>query len=292
MNRLIKRMEETLPQIESELGRILPKDDMVPESLHEAMRYCTLGGGKRMRALLCIFAAEACGFIDGRIIPVACSLEFIHAYSLAHDDLPCMDDADMRRGKLSCHKAFGEAASVLTGDALQALAFEVLAERAPEKCAGRACAILASASGHVGMVGGQVLDLDGEGKELSLDQIEAIDRWKTGALIDASCRIGGVVGGGEDGQVAALSSYAKALGIMYQITDDLLDLECTTEELGKPAGRDEVHEKATYPAALGTEEARELAREKTLEAKNALKDFGKEALMLRLLADYILERKK
>ncbi|MBN2712658.1 MAG: polyprenyl synthetase family protein [Planctomycetes bacterium] len=293
MNRLHKYIDDKLPGINAALEKALPKADMKPEVLHEAMRASVIGGGKRLRPLLVIMSSRACGGGDeSEELAAGCALEMIHSYSLIHDDLPCMDNADMRRGKLSCHKAYGEAMAVLAGDALLTMAFEVLASGlAPEKAA-RACAILAKASGSVGMVGGQVLDLEGEGKKLELDQIEAIDKWKTGALITAACKIGGIVAGAKLEDIDALSKYGRALGVMFQITDDLLDIESTSEVLGKTAGQDAKQGKATYPAILGIEEARELAKDKSIEAKEALKGFSKDALMLRLLSDYVLERKK
>lgn len=292
MNRLYAFMDEHRPRIENDLDLRLPHAEMVPESLHEAMRYSVLGGGKRVRGLLVLMSVRACGGDPGEALPAASAIELLHAYSLIHDDLPCMDNAEMRRGKLACHKAFGEAIAVLAGDALIALAFESLAGGLPPAQAGAACAALASAAGSEGMVGGQVLDLEGEGKELGIEQVESIDRWKTGALIAAACRIGGIAAGASAEQLDHLVNYGETLGIMYQITDDLLDIESTTENLGKTAGQDAHHEKSTYPAALGVDAARELAKDKATEAKEAIKSFGKEALMLRLMSDFVYERKK
>lgn len=290
MNRLHAFIDTNRPLIEAELDRRLPRAELPPENLHEAMRYAVLGGGKRLRGLLCMMGAQACGGEPGQAIGPAAAVECLHAYSLVHDDLPCMDDAEMRRGKLSCHKAFGETLAVLVGDGLQASAFEILSNSLPPAPAGRACAVLAEAVGSRGMVGGQVLDLEGERKDLPVEQIEAVDRWKTGALIAASCRLGGIAGGADDDCQKQLTRYGFLLGLVYQITDDLLDIEADPATIGKSTGQDQRLGKSTYPAALGVEPARALARDMATEARDALKAFGREALMLRLMSDFVLQR--
>ncbi len=290
MDRLKKFIEELGPEVEQRLAKLLPYNDQRPQALHEAMRYAVLGGGKRLRPIIAAAAFTAGGGGDrSPVIDAGCAVELIHAYSLVHDDLPAMDNDVMRRNRLTCHKAFGEATAILVGDALQALAFEVLAG-----CAGSYAALavteLAKASGSVGMVGGQMLDMENEGKEQNIDEIERIDKWKTGALITCCCRLGGLFAKVDDAVMQSLTQYGNAIGVMYQITDDLLDLTVDQEQMGKATGKDGKSGKLTYPAALGVEEAREKAEEMNGAAKHAIKDFGKEALYLRLLADYLLNR--
>jgi geranylgeranyl diphosphate synthase type II len=292
MNRLIAYMEQKLPLVNQGLEKILPRATIEPGTLHEAMRYSVLGGGKRIRPLMCLMSAEACGGNMVGLLPAACALELVHTYSLVHDDLPAMDNDDMRRGRLTCHKAFNDAVAVLVGDALLTLAFEVIAESCEPVVAAKACLCLARGAGHAGMVGGQALDIESEGTEPELDKINLIDRWKTGSLMAAACRIGGIIAGADDKKLEALGVYGSAFGIMYQVTDDLMDIEKTSEELGKTAGKDQKQKKLTYPAAIGVEASRELARKKASEASAALKGLGKEAVMLRLLVDYTLERSK
>jgi len=292
MDRLIAYIGTHVPLVNEAMDKLLPRAEMPPQVLHEAMRYSALAEAKRMRPLLCIMSAGVCGGALEQALPAACALEMVHTYSLIHDDLPAMDNDEMRRGRLTCHRAFNEAIAILAGDALLTLAFETLAEAYPGERAAPAILLLAQAAGPAGMVGGQVLDLEGEEQAPSLKQVEAIHRWKTGALITASCELGALIAGGDGAGRTALRQYGKALGLLYQITDDMLDVESTTEALGKTAGKDVAQRKMTYPAVIGMEKARELARDTAAEAKNALKGFGKEALMLRLLADYVAERKK
>lgn len=290
MDRLTRFMDDMIKGIDNRLSALLPYTDQRPEVLHEAMRYAVLGGGKRIRPIIAVASFLAAGGSgDEGALDAGCSVELIHAYSLSHDDLPAMDNDDMRRNRLTCHKAFGEATAILVGDALQALAFEVLALAAGDK-AGPAVAELAKSSGSVGMVGGQMLDIEGEGKEQNIEEIERIDRWKTGALITSCCRLGGIFAGADKAKMDALTEYGKALGVMYQITDDLLDLTADMKAMGKATGKDAKKGKLTYPAALGVEEAKDLAEKNNNIAQHAIKDFGKEALYLRLLADYLLDR--
>lgn len=291
MNRLLAYIDEHVPRINQALEQILPRGELIPATLHEAMRYSVTGGGKRIRPLLCIMSAEVCGGGEEAAMPAACAVELIHAYSLVHDDLPVMDNDMMRRGKLTCHRAFGEATAVLAGDGLLTLAFEVLATRYPPEVGAPACAALARAAGHLGMVGGQQLDLEGEGTDLGLEQIEAIDRRKTGALIGAACRLGGLAAGGSDEQLGQLERYGHALGLAFQVVDDILDIEGDPEEMGKGTGKDSQVGKLTYPSTVGIPQALTLAREQIAEAKECVKGFDKEALMLRLMTDFVLERR-
>ncbi len=290
MDRLFRYMDERVPRINEALDKVLPHEEVNPGVLHEAMRYAVLGKGKRIRPLLVLMSNACCGGAEESALPAACALELTHTYSLVHDDLPAMDDDDLRRGKLSCHKAFSEAIAILAGDALQAMAFDLLGASYPPAVAAPACHALASAVGPAGMVGGQVLDLEGEGKALELEQVGAIHLRKTGALIAAACTIGGLVGGADEEQLAALQRYAHAFGLAFQIIDDVLDVSSTSEELGKTAGKDAAAEKSTYASLLGVQKAGKLAKDRAREAKNSIKAFGPEALMLRLLADYIVER--
>ncbi len=292
MDRLIAFMKDHVPLVNKALDKHLPRPELKPRVLHEAMRYSALSEAKRMRPLLCLMSAHACGGTANAALPAACAVELIHTYSLIHDDLPSMDDDDMRRGRLTCHKAFDEATAILAGDALLTRAFEVLAAAYPPEQASAAVLSLAKAAGSTGLVGGQVLDMEGEKAKPTRKRVEAIHRRKTGALITAACDLGAVAAGGTDAQREALCAYGKALGFMYQIIDDLLDVESTSETLGKTAGKDAAQHKATIPAVMAVEDARALSKEKAAEAKNAVKDLGKEALMLRLLADYLVEREK
>lgn len=291
MERLDKFIKNKVPEINSALENALPKVDVVPYILHEAMRYSVLGGGKRLRALI-VLMCKAFGDSEENLIPAAAAIEMIHAYSLVHDDLPAMDDDELRRGKLTTHKAYDEATAILVGDALLTLAFEVIACNYRPKKVMTCVKVLARASGHLGMIGGQILDKEAENKKISLEELEDIHRRKTGAIIAASCHVGAVVAGADNEVVEKLVEYGKYLGLAFQITDDILDTTAETKVLGKSAGKDARDGKATYVTIFGIEKSRELAKTAINNAKNALKEFGAEALMLRLLADYIGERKK
>jgi len=281
-----------VPLINKALDKRLPRPELTPAVLHEAMRYSVLGGGKRVRPLLCLLACEACGMAAERAMAAACAVEFVHTYSLIHDDLPAMDDDDLRRGRLTCHKAYGEAIAILAGDALLARAFEVLCEEYPPAQAAACALCLAQASGSIGLVGGQVLDLESEGKELDLAQVEMIDRWKTGALLSAACRMGGIVAGGSEENLHALQKYGRLVGIAFQIIDDLLDIESTSARLGKATGKDMRRKKQTFPAAMGRKEARKRAESLAADAKAAIAPLGERVALLLRMADYIVERKK
>ena len=277
------------------LDRWLPAADIQPTRLHEAMRYAALGGGKRIRPTLIYGTAEALGLAPERLDGAACAVELIHSYSLVHDDLPAMDDDDLRRGRPTCHRAYDEATAVLAGDALQTLAFKVLS-RDPDLPGGAEARLsmietLACASGSRGMAGGQSLDLDAEGRELDLPMLENIHIHKTGALIRAGVRMATLAspdGGGERGD--RLDHYAKCLGLAFQIRDDILDVEGESAVIGKTAGKDAAQEKATYPALMGLTHAREAATNLIEEALRSLEPFDDRAAPLRRIADYMLRR--
>ncbi len=292
MDRLTKYIELHIPLINQALDKRLPRADDSPQVLAEAMRYTALAGAKRMRPLLCLMSAEACGGSAEAAMPAACALEMVHTYSLIHDDLPAMDNDDMRRGRLTCHKAFDEATAILAGDALLTLAFETLAGAYPAEPACGMVLSLSRAAGVAGMVGGQVMDMEGENEEPSLSGVQAIHARKTGALITASCELGAIVAAAGEKEQEALAAYGRAFGMLFQITDDVLDVEASSEDMGKTTGKDAARHKMTYPAVMSVKDAKELARQHAAQAKKAIEPFGKQALMLRLLADYVVERKK
>jgi geranylgeranyl diphosphate synthase type II len=265
----------------------------------EAMRYSLFAGGKRIRPVLCLAGAEAVDSDEQtrqRALPVACALEYIHTYSLIHDDLPAMDDDDLRRGKPTNHTVFGEAAAILAGDGLLTLAFDLLSGPASGAIADatriRIIQTIARAAGPLGMVGGQSLDMLYEGQPIGYEELRRIHRSKTGALITASVACGALVAGASEEQEEALKTYGKHIGLAFQIVDDLLDVEATTAELGKPAGSDIKSDKVTYPSLFGKEISRTMAREAVQEAISALAVFDHQADPLRALALYIVDRKK
>ena len=260
--------------------------------LNQSMYYSLVGGGKRIRPVLALASAEAVGGNPEEILPAAVSLELIHTYSLIHDDLPAMDNDDYRRGRLSNHKVYGEAQAILAGDALLTYAFEFLADPGlsqPERQL-RIIREVAVAAGKVGMVGGQVADVAGEGKTLTLNEIEEIHKAKTGALLTVSARLGGILAGGTEEQVKALTDYAQALGLAFQIKDDILDVVGDSETLGKPAGSDLRQGKSTYVSLLGLEGAGRELHTQILKAQSALKLFNESAIFLSELANYIEQR--
>lgn len=282
-------------RIETFLGSRLPAADCVPERLHKAMRYSVLGGGKRVRPLLSFAAGELVHADVERVTVVAAAVELIHAYSLVHDDLPCMDDDILRRGKPTCHIEFDEAAALLTGDSLQTLAFELLAEKCLADEPGtqlEMIAQLAVAAGSRGMAGGQAFDLDSVGKTLSLPELEFMHIHKTGALIRAAVMLGARCNNRLDNdQLGKLDHFAKCVGLAFQVVDDLLDTEATTATLGKTAGKDAENNKPTYVSILGISQARELAEKLQHDAYQALDSFGEAALRLRQVTDFIIKRK-
>lgn len=263
-------------------------------ALHAAMRYSVLGGGKRIRPALCIGAALAVGSEENRAVVPGCAVELIHAYSLIHDDLPAMDDDELRRGRPTTHIAFNEATAILAGDALQALAFQWLSD-APDLSVElrlRMVRELAAASGSHGMVGGQAIDLAAVGRTLTLNALEVMHRRKTGALIEASVRLGALTADDlSDEQLTALTRYARALGLAFQVQDDLLDIEGTTDEIGKPRGSDAARAKPTYPALLGISGAREHLDSLLETTLQSLREFGSEADPLRTMASFVVARR-
>jgi farnesyl diphosphate synthase len=277
-------------RIERVLDAFLPVEDALAPKLVATMRYATLGGGKRMRALLAYAASELTDAPLADVDASAAAVELIHAYSLIHDDLPCMDDDTLRRGKPTCHVAFGEATALLAGDALQSLAFSVLARDARPDAAG-ACALLAEAAGAAGMAGGQQLDLDSTGSALDVPALTQMHSLKTGALIRAAIQLGAGRGGArEPSDIEALDRYARAAGLAFQVVDDVLDVEGSATTLGKTAGKDAAQHKATFVSLLGVDEAKARARSLRDEAHGALEPFGGVAVRLRELADWIVLR--
>ncbi len=280
-------------RIEAALHRWVPPESQDPSTIHRAMRYSLFAGGKRIRPLLAIAAAEAASDAPLGIESAACSLELIHTYSLIHDDLPALDNDDLRRGRPTCHKVFGDAMAILAGDSLLTLAFEVLAKLdnldADRRI--RLVAELATASGTVGgMIAGQVNDLEGEGKFPAAHLLESIHRAKTGALLLASVRMGGIYAGATGRQLAALSDYGEHIGLAFQIVDDVLDVEQSSEALGKTAGKDAQQHKITFPAVYGLERSREMAEEERRAAHLALACFDERGERLKQLADKIVRR--
>ena len=281
--------------VDSHLDVLLPRPDGPSGKVVEAMRYSMSAGGKRVRPILMMAACEAVGGDFNPIMPAACAMECVHTYSLIHDDLPAMDNDDLRRGKPTCHKVFGEAVAILAGDALLTYAFELMTH--PEMLSqvdgsrvNRAIHVFARAAGVSGMVGGQTADILFEGKPIDAKTLDYIHRHKTGALIRASVEMGALLGGGELQQVERLSKYGTALGLAFQVVDDLLDVVGDEEKLGKPVGSDERNKKATYPALFGLEETRKRAEDLKNEALENLSDFGSEADPLRAIAIYVVER--
>ncbi|HLM99715.1 MAG TPA: farnesyl diphosphate synthase [Bryobacteraceae bacterium] len=280
--------------IDRELDRLVPSETVPPEMLHRAMRYSLFAGGKRVRPVLCLEAARAICDAPRGIETAACALEFIHTYSLIHDDLPALDNDDYRRGKLTSHKVFGEAMAILTGDALLTLAFETLAKMdgVPDDRKTRVIAELATAAGTVGgMIGGQVADLEGEGKPPDAQLLEAIHRAKTGALLRASVRMGAIYAGADARQLEDISRFGEHVGLAFQIVDDILDVEESSEALGKTAGKDAQQHKITFPAVYGLEESHRMAERERECAHQALAIFGDRARRLGELADLIVQRK-
>jgi farnesyl diphosphate synthase len=280
--------------IENSLQTLLPAADIAPERLHEAMRYTVLGGGKRVRPLLAFAAGELNNANEERVTIAAAAVELIHAYSLVHDDLPCMDDDVLRRGKPTCHIKYGEAIALLAGDSLQSLAFQLLAEYSLADAPQMQLEMirrLAQAAGSRGMAGGQAVDLASVGKTLSLPELEFMHIHKTGALIRAAVMLGAYCGSRlNEAQLAALDHFAKCIGLAFQVVDDVLDAEATTATLGKTAGKDAENNKPTYVSILGSARARELTEELRREAYESLEIFDAAAGRLRHVTDFIIQR--
>jgi geranylgeranyl diphosphate synthase type II len=283
-----------LQRVDAALERWVPAETVPPQTIHRAMRYSLFAGGKRIRPVLCIGAAEALGAAPEGIEDAACTLEMIHTYSLIHDDLPALDNDDLRRGRPTNHVVFGEAMAILAGDSLLTLAFEVLGRlpHASDAVRARLVAELASASGTVGgMIGGQVHDIEGERQAPTSELLEAIHRAKTGALLRVSVRMGAIYAGTTAAQLDALSRYGEHAGLAFQIVDDILDVEESSETLGKTAGKDQAQQKITFPAVYGLERSKAMAEEERLAAHMALEPFGPAAEPLREIADFIVKRK-
>lgn len=288
-------MKERTRAVDEALERSLPPETAPPETVHKAMRYSVFAGGKRLRPVLVIAGAEAVGGAMDHVMPTACAMELIHTYSLVHDDLPAMDDDDFRRGRPTSHKVFGDAMAILAGDGLLTLAFRLLAENLRPGMDGRVLrdvlVEVAEAAGTGGMVGGQVADLEAEGRQVTPEALDYIHLHKTAALIRASIRSGAALCGATPAQLQALAVAGMSLGLAFQIVDDILDMTGTTEQLGKTAGKDQVQQKATYPAIHGLAASRARAEALMGEALGALQPFGPPAEPLRALGRFILDRK-
>lgn len=288
-------LEERRAMVDGALERYLPSNDTLPQSLHEAMRYSVFAGGKRIRPVLMMAACEAVGAEPERTLPAACAMEMIHTYSLIHDDLPAMDDDDYRRGRPTSHKVYGEATAILAGDALLNEAYlllsrpDVLSEVPPDvRC--RIIHTIGRCAGSLGMVGGQVVDMESEERSIDLPTLEYIHTHKTGALILASIQSGALIGGGGETELQALTRFAEAAGLAFQVADDILDVVGDQAQLGKDVGSDAARGKATYPALLGLSAARQRARELKDMAVGAIEPLGEKAEPLRQIARYIVER--
>lgn len=290
-------LKEKIALVDAALEQYLPGEQERPQSIHQAMRYSVFAGGKRVRPVLMLAACEAVGGQIAAAMPAACAMEMIHTYSLIHDDLPAMDDDDFRRGRPTNHKVFGEAIAILAGDGLLTEAFKLLSNPRFTGSTDPATTLaviqeISVCAGTYGMVGGQVVDMESEGKpEMDLPTVQYIHTHKTGALIKASVVAGALLGGADQQQLAAIRRYGEAAGLAFQIADDILDIEGTTEEIGKDAGSDEARGKATYPAVMGLAAAKQEAQAMMDEAMLALEMFGAAAEPLRAIARYIVERK-
>lgn len=280
--------------VNNALDRFLPPATAKPATIHKAMRYSLFAGGKRMRPALCLAAAAACGGDDASAMPLACAVECIHTYSLIHDDLPAMDNDDYRRGKLTNHKVFGEGIAVLAGDALLTQAFEIAAQcRSWPRYSHQAVILeLARAAGSLQLIAGQVADLEGEGKKISVRQLRYIHERKTSALLCCSARLGGMSANCNPAQLRAVTDFGYHVGLAFQVIDDVLDVTQTSEQLGKTAGKDTRAQKATYPAVVGLENSRKIAKILTDRAFAALKIFKGRAVALEALAAYLLQRNR
>ncbi len=295
MSEFLENLSELQARVQRAIDARLPAADSPPQRLHQAMRYASLDGGKRVRACLVYAAGEALGVPPDILDVPACAVELIHAYSLVHDDLPCMDDDDLRRGKPTCHRAYDEATALLVGDALQTLAFELLAAdpalALPPARRLEMVTTLARASGSTGMAGGQAIDLAAVGRQLTLEALQDMHTRKTGALIRAAVMLGALARDGAPTTVLdALDRYGQSIGLAFQIVDDILDVEGETAMIGKTAGADEARGKPTYPALLGLAGARRCARELHAQALESLRPLGDNARLLADLAGYIIER--
>src|SRR4051812_301094 len=288
-------LEAGAKQIDAALDRLIPSADIFPASIHRAMRHSTFAGGKRIRPILCMEAARAmAGRLNEGVDELGAALEMLHTYSLVHDDLPALDNDDLRRGKPTCHVVYGEATAILAGDALQTQAYEILANL---KCSADArvkvIAEIARGTGTVsGMIGGQVVDLESEHSKPDAKTLEYIHAAKTGALITASVVSGGLYAGGNDRQIEALRGFGVSIGLGFQIVDDILDVTQSSEQLGKTAGKDTATQKLTYPSLFGIDESVRKADALVADAHDSLSTFGNQAVMLKELANFLVRRKK
>ncbi|HSV74636.1 MAG TPA: farnesyl diphosphate synthase [Chthonomonadales bacterium] len=286
-------LRERRNMLEAAIDRALPPAGDLPQRLHGAIRYSVMAPGKRLRPILVMASAEAVGGTPEAVLPTACALECIHAFSLIHDDLPCMDDDDTRRGRPTSHKVFGEAIALLAGDALFALAFELVASNAAAVAPDRVVAAVgqvARASGTLGMVGGQVMDIESEGCTTTGEWLQQIHARKTGALLTASSVVGALLAGGDEDQIECLRRYGSHVGLAFQIADDILDVVGDEGKIGKPVGSDQKQDKATYPKAFGLQRSLEMARDEAADAVAAIEPLGPPAEPLRAIAHYIVER--
>ena len=285
---LVARQKE----VDRALDRFLPKTTVAPATIHKAMRYSLFAGGKRLRPILCLAAAEACGSKIDNALPLACAMECIHTYSLVHDDLPSMDNDDFRRGRATCHKVFGDGIAVLAGDALLTAAFEIVSRAKPTSRYNMSILLreIASAAGSQKLIASQVADLEAEGKKTNRDELRYIHENKTAAILTTTVRLGAMSANANPKQLAAITKFGHALGLAFQVIDDILDVTQTTEKLGKSAGKDVAAQKATYPAVIGLDQSRVEARRLTRQAHNSLSIFGPKAEALHALANYLLER--
>jgi geranylgeranyl diphosphate synthase type II len=280
--------------VDAELDHLVPSEATPPETIHRAVRYSLFAGGKRVRPILCMEAARAVSDATRGVETAACALEMIHTYSLIHDDLPALDNDDLRRGKPTCHKVFGEAMAILAGDALLTFAFQALGAIQTVDAARVSCMVLelATAAGTPGgMIAGQVRDLEGEGKTPDPRLLDTIHRAKTGALLRASVRMGAIYAGADGDELHALTKYGEHIGLAFQIIDDVLDVEATSEALGKTAGKDAAQHKITFPAVYGLDESRRMAEREREGAHSAVELFGGRARRLKELADHIVRRR-
>lgn len=285
-------LKQRAAEVDAALDEFLPKAKERPATIHAAMRYCVFSGGKRLRPVLSLAAAEACGGESSHALASACAVELMHTYSLVHDDLPAMDDDDLRRGRPTCHKVYGEGMAVLCGDALLTEAFIVLAKTKPTKRYGTRDFIseLAETGGSRKLIGGQVMDLEGEGKKLNKRDLVRIHEAKTAALLTSSLRLGAMTANASPAKLEAISVFGRSLGLAFQVIDDILDVTQSTEVLGKTAGKDQAAEKSTYPAILGLAASRKEAAKLTGAAMAALKPLGKKAEILQEIANHLLLR--
>jgi geranylgeranyl diphosphate synthase type II len=278
--------------IDGALDRYLPKERTRPATIHRAMRYSLFAGGKRLRPVLCLAAAETCGGRIDKAMPLACAMECIHTYSLVHDDLPSMDNDDFRRGRPTCHKVFGDGIAVLAGDALLTIAFEIVSRAQPTSRYKMPALLreVAVAAGSQKLIAGQVADLEAEGRKADRAQLRYIHENKTAAILTTSVRLGAMSANANPKQLGGITRFGRALGLAFQVIDDILDVTQTSEKLGKSAGKDIAAKKATYPAVIGLEKSRAEARRLTRQAHNALSIFREKADPLHALANYLLER--